>query len=517
MKNPDGIQQVILPIPDTPHVGVSTYGGQDPATGYLPINPQRPPKMVTAIPVSITTPDRVETRLGTLRFFDGLPDEATVQTLYDNLDFQRGVQAFLTALPAASGYGIRTGFRTFGPDNQTVLITESLLDSRTLLFVPNTETIYNLAWLDTKESPLVIEIPPNVLGFINDFWCRSVSDVGKPGPDRGEGGKYLLLPPGYTGAVPDGYFVLRSRTYGNTILFRSFSVNGDLRPAVENTKKHFRVYPLTRAANPPAMTFVDISGQYFNTIPASDVSMFEQVAHVVHEEPLDAIEPETRGLLAAIGIRKDKPFAPDAWMKGILTDAAAVGNATGRALGFSTRDRNAYFYPDSAWEMGWIGNDPEFSPGGVLDLDARARYFYLSWYASPAMTLKMVGIGSQYAIAERDAAGHYLDGCKTYRLHLPPNIPAKDFWSVLVYDPQTRSMLQTDQQFPSASSQREGLVVNGDTSVDVYFGPEPFPGKEANWIQTVPGKGWFVFLRLYGPLEPWFDKTWRPGEIELLP
>ena len=130
------------------------------------------------------------------------------------------------------------------------------------------------------------------------------------------------------------------------------------------------------------------------------------------------------------------------------------------------------------------------------------------------MVVKMAGIGSQYAVAERDARGRYLEGSKSYRLHLPPNIPAKDFWSVIVHDPQTRSMLQTDQQFPSISSQKQGLVVNADSSVDVYFGAEPPAGKEANWIQTLPGKGWFVALRLYGPLEPWFDKTWRPGEIE---
>jgi hypothetical protein len=470
----------------------------------------------TPIPPGIVTPDTVETRIGTLHFFDGFPDDATVQTVYDNLDFQRGVEAFLAALPAADMCALRAGIRAFGPDNQTALITESLLESRALIFVPNTETIYNTAWLDTKDGPLVIEVPPNVLGYINDFWSRYVVDVGRAGPDRGAGGKYLLLPPGYAGMVPNGYFVVRSRTYGNNIIFRGFIENGNLQPAVENTKKNFRVYPLIRAANPPAMNFVDYSRQYFNTIPAIDASYFELVAHVVQEEPLESVDPETRGLLAAIGIRKDTPFAPDERMKGILADAAAVGNATGRALVFSTRDRDAYYYPNSAWKMFWIGNNYEFSPGGVLDLDARALYFYCSWGVSPAMTVKMVGVGSQYAAATVDANGHPFDGSKKYRLHLPPNIPAKDFWSVLVYDPQTRSMLQTDQQFPSISSQKEGLFVNPDTSVDVYFGPEPLPGKEANWIQTVPGKGWFVFLRLYGPLESWFDKTWQPREIEPL-
>ena len=473
-------------------------------------------KMTTEIPASITTPDSVATRLGMLQFFDGFPDDATVQTVYDNLDFQRGVQAYLTALPAASMFATRAGFRTFGPDNQTVLIAESLLDSHTLGLTANTETVYNFDWLDTKDGPLVVEVPPRVLGMVNDAWGRFVTDVGNAGPDKGEGGKYLLLPPGYAGDVPDGYFVVRSRTHGHVMVFRGLIVDGDLRPAVENTKRSFQVYPLARAAGPPAMNFVNISGAAFTTVFASDASFFEQVAAVVREEPLEAADPETRGLLAAIGIRRDEPFAPDARMRGILADAAAVGNATARAIVFSTRERDAYYYPNSAWKMLWIGNDPAFSPGGVLDPDGRTLFFYCGLGVSPAMAVKMVGVGSQYAVADRDAAGRYLDGAKTYRLHLPPNIPAKDFWSVLVYDPQTRSMLQTDQQFPSTGSQKKGIVINPDTSVDVYFGPESPPGNEANWVQTIPGKGWWVALRLYGPLEPWFDKTWRPGEIEVV-
>jgi hypothetical protein len=474
------------------------------------------PKMATDIPASITTPDAVETRLGTLRFFDGFPDEATVQKVYDNLDFQRGVQAFLTALPAASLYETRAGYRTFGPDNQTVLIAESFLDSRSLYLVANTETVYLTVWADTKEGPLVIETPSDVLGLIDDFWCRYVTDIGRAGRDKGQGGKYLLLPPGYKGDVPEGYFVAQSPTYGNFVFLRGFIRNGDPGPTVENLKKNFRIYPLARAANPPAINFVNMSGQYFNCIPPNDASFFDEVNQVVQEEPLDAVDPETRGLLAAIGIRKDKPFAPDARMKGILADAAAVGNATARAIFFNTRDRDAYLYPGSEWKLGFIGNDAGFSPGGVLDPDARTYFYYVATGVTPAMMVKMIGIGSQYALTGRDATGQNLDGGKNYRLHLPPNIPAKDFWSVVVYDPQTRSLLQTDQQFPSINNQRKGVIINPDRSVDVYFGPEPPPGKEANWIQTIHGKGWWVGLRLYGPLEPWFDQSWRPGEIEMV-
>ncbi len=472
-------------------------------------------KMTTDIPPSITTPDSVETSLGMLRFFDGYPDAETSRKVYENLDFQRGVQVFLNNIPAASAYSCRTGIRTFGPDNQTVLIGEFLLDSRSLLLTGNTETIYSITWLSTKDGPLVIEMPAGVLGMIDDFWFRFVSDVGLPGPDKGQGGRYLLLPPGYNGNIPQGYFVIRSQTYGNFFFFRIFSVNGDVTKGIEDTKKTYRAYPLASAANPPTMNFVNFSGKYFNTIHSNDFSFFEEVNHVVQEEPLDAVDPENRGMLAAIGIQKGKSFSPDARMKRILIDAVAVGNATARSIVFSSRNPEAYYYPNSAWKMFFVGKNKDFSPEGVLDPDARSYYYYIGSGNSPSCFEKSVGHLSQYALADRDSNGQYLDGSMSYRLHLPGNIPANNFWSLLVYDPQTRSILQTDQQFSSISSLRKDIIINPDSSVDVYFGPKPPSGKEVNWIMTVPGKGWWLTLRLYGVLEPWFDKTWRPGEIEL--
>jgi len=472
-------------------------------------------KMTTDIPAGIITPDRVETRLGTLKFFDGFPDEATVQTVYDNLDFQRGVEAYLTYLPGAQAYALREGLRSVGVnDNQTVGIFETMMDAKSLVSAPNCESIYCFMWLDLKDGPLVLESPPNVLGFVNDFWFDYVGDVGKAGPDHGKGGKYLLLPPDFTGEVPDGYFVFRSATYGNLYFWRGFQVGGDPRPTVEAIKKFAKVYPLAQAKNPPPLKFINLSGQAFNAIAANDFTFFEDINQIVQEEPNSATNPDNLGLLAAIGILKGKPFSPDARMREILTEAVAVGNATARAILFKSRIKEYFYYPDSAWRTFFIGGSHEFLQDGVRLLDARTAWFYGGWGITPAMALKMVGVGSQYACALVDSEGKLLDGSKTYKVHLPPEIPAKDFWSLVVYDNQTRSWLQTDQQFPSISSNTKDMVINPDSSVDIWFGPTAPMGYEANWLQTIPGKGWLTMFRLYGPLQSWFDKTWRLGEIE---
>jgi hypothetical protein len=265
------------------------------------------------------------------------------------------------------------------------------------------------------------------------------------------------------------------------------------------------------------MKFINVSGQAFNTIHAYDFTFYEEINHVVQEEPNDALDPETLGVLASIGIEKGKPFAPDERMKKILTESVAVGNATARAILFKSRMKEAYFYRNSAWCTPFIGGSYQFlAQPGVRNLDARTMFFYYATGITPAMAMQMIGVGSQYAAAFVDSEGKPLDGSKTYKIHLPPHIPAENFWSFVVYDNQTRSELQTDEQFPSIGSQKKGIVINPDTSVDVYFGPTAPAGHEANWVQTVRGKGWNVLLRLYGPLRPWFDYTWKPGEFELV-
>jgi hypothetical protein len=497
-------------------LGLTAAQAQQPAAGGAPT-----PGFNNKIPPQVLTPDTVETRLGTLKFQDGVPTPETTQKVYDNLDFLRGVEVFLNLMPAASLEGLRLGHVEMNvtKSNQAIIL-DKLMDSNPLFLTGNTDTVYCSAILDLDtDGPTVVEIPPGSgPGTVNDAFFRFVVDMGAPGPDRGKGGKYLIVPADYKGELPkSGYFVAKSPSNVNWLILRGFLVDGKPDAASKMFREGVKIYPLSKAANPPKMQFVSGSKVPFNTIHANNFEFYKELDHVIQKEPVDFLDPELRGLAAAIGIHKGKPFAPDERMTKILTEAVAVGNATARAVSFRGRDPKAPYYPNSMWKNLFASADYQFledGGAGGRNLDTRTMFYYGYTVNTPAMIMKLVGKGSQYAVAFTDKSGNPFDGSKTYQLKIPANAPAKDFWSVVVYDTQTRSMLQTTQPFPSKNNKRDKLVANADGSVDLYFGPKAPAGKEANWIASVPNKGWFPVLRLYGALEPWFDQTWRPGEIE---
>jgi hypothetical protein len=481
---------------------------------------QGTPKYSADVPDWITTPDSVDTRIGTLKFHNGAPDEETVKKVYDQLDFSRGVEAFLKGIPAKSVRAACNGLETAGiKANQAFGITEGLMDARSLFLTPNTTTVYVFACLDLKDGPMVLQVPTGVLGPVDDAYFRWVMDVGLTGPDGGKGGQYLFVPPGYKGNLPlEGYFIAKPRTNTLLVFYRAFVKGGDIAGAVQHVKDGANIFPLyatSETGEPSKAEFVNTSGMKFNTISANTVRFYDELNEVVQNEPADFVDPEKVGLFASIGIKKGQPFAPDERMKGILADAVAVANATARTILFANRDARAKFYPDRQWFTAFIGGSYLFEDGAELLLDARTMFFYYATGITPAMAMAKVGSGSAYAVSVSDKDGNYLDGGKTYKITLPGPVPAKTFWSFVVYDNQTRSLLETDQKLAGVDSTSPDLKPNQDGSFTVWFGPKAPASREGNWVQTMPGKGWNVLLRLYGPLEPWFDKSWKPGDFEL--
>lgn len=504
---------------------------------------------------SLSAPDTIETRAGKLEFRDGVPTEETARKVRDTLDFTNALNVYNNSFRGASALGLVKGFEEIGAKPNDVVIFSELMDSSSLFLTANADTVYYMSGLDLSKGPVVVEQPPSGIGTINDMWFSWIVDIGAPGPDRGLGGKYLIVGPDYKGPLPEGgYFVAHSKTNYALYASRANLVAGDPKPAVENIKRNMKIYPyqpgafgssiaqaldgsVRIAGEPkiPEMRFIEASGRAFNTIPPSDERFFEMINQNVQNEPATSYDIELSGQLAAIGIVHGKPFKPDERMKKILADAAAVGQASGRALNwrFAVKHPEWAYYEGSHWgSMLWEGGaffetpPPLFEKGmfkplpptGARTLDSRTAFYYGYTLDSPGMIMRIPGVGSQYLMGFLSSDGKPFDGARTYKVVLPKGIPAEAFWSFTLYDNQTRSMLQTPQKYPRAGSQgypSPAAEAAADGSTTVYFGPsQPKGVARGNWIQTDPKKGWFTLLRLYSPLPSFFDKSWRPSEIE---
>ncbi|MFN4895290.1 MAG: DUF1254 domain-containing protein [Pseudomonadota bacterium] len=474
--------------------------------------------------------------LANASFTENRPGNEVAQILRDELLFQRATQTYLWALPLINTLGMKTGSEsTFGAGYNVLPIWKKRLDAKTLVTTPNSDVIYAMSYVDLgKDGPLVFEAPPMLQGILLDFWQRPIpvdggkfqGDVGLTGPDAGKGGKFLILPPGYAGDVPQGYFVYRSGTNNVFIFLRGFYQDPkNLRPAVALIEQA-KIYPLKGEATAKPMVFPDASGVPVNMLPTADGRAFDQLKDLVDSEGNNLAESDSLGMLAAIGIIKGQPFKPDARTREILDRAAKTAYKMSRVIGFEEvlNQGSLRVYQDRRW-INPLDNITPPGPhkaldlswknlsGGYLDLDARIWFFTNYYSVSPGMLSKIPGKGAAYMIAFTDGDGTPLSGGVNYRLNLPANIPAANFWSVTLYEAENASGLANGQPFPSLGS-RDNPVQNDDGSTDLYFGPQVFEGKHSNWLATVPGKGYFAVLRLYGPTEAAIKRSWKPGDFK---
>lgn len=448
------------------------------------------------------------------------PSTEEAQQLRDELFYQRAIHTYMTTLPALNTIGMRDGSEAaFGKGYYVLPIWKDRMDARTWVPTPNADVIYSMSYLDLKKTgPLVVATPPKVIGMFTDFFQRTITDVGAIGPDRARGGLYLLLPPGYQGHVPEGYFTFTSSTYNVFLFFRTVLVPGkdgpDTGPAVA-TAERTRIYPLWEVEkNIPAMQFPNASGKRVNMMYPTDFSYWEKLKKFVDYEPYNAITPELRGVLASIGIIKGKPFTPTDEQKNLLMKAVETAPKMILATRMANRrDGRDLYYKDRQYVRAWAGATAEYMQESYLDVDQRAGFFQYAYSSAPAMVMRTIGAGSKYPITGRDKDGELLNGSNSYKLHMPAGIPAKAFWAVTLYNVTDGTMPETPQLMPSTNGY-EKVSKNTDGSIDLYFGPEQPEGvAEKNWIQTIKGRDFMAVIRLYGADIEFFDQTWKPDDV----
>ncbi len=390
----------------------------------------------------------LHTRFGKLEFESGYPTDKTTQQLYEELDFQRAVQAYIWALPMASYGAMADEYKRLGTNDHTVLIADNSAEQQHLVLTANQDTIYMSGVLDLREGPIVMEMPGGLLGTLNNIWQQSLSDLGGPySPEQNHGGRFLVLPPDYQGPLPEmHYHVVRSDTNIVNFYLRALpKTRADFPALVEHMKK-YRQYKLSDITKPPETGFILMSGIKANFLTNEGFAYFEALERYIKDNPPRPQDMAMLGMLETLGIAHGKPFNPDAQMKRILTEAAETGRAMAKAIAWRPRIAKEllYIYPDKRhWENLFFGNvtfhEPEY-----MAIDQRAKFAFDAAGTAKSMSLSVPGVGSKYAMSYQDAKGNWLSGEHTYKMYMPEDVPANNFWSITLYDNETRSLIQND-------------------------------------------------------------------------
>ena len=447
------------------------------------------------------------------QFENGYPSRETAEKLYDEMDYQRATQAYLWALPAVGYKALYDAqSKTFGAANGDVVFYRDLKDKAGML-TPNITTLYAFSFWDlAKQGPMVVDVPAGLTaGGVMDIWQQPITDMGQTGPDKGSGGKYLILPPGSEPMTAAGYYVVQSPS--NQVWFGTRGLDPDKAVAEATVRKH-RIYSWNQRDKAPETKYLEVAGKDWQSAQPNTLEYWRLLAELYANEPVAPRDRMMFGMLKALGISPGQEFKPDARQARILTEAAKTGDLMARTIAYEKRFEGATVYPGKQWEYAvkfdLNQEDPEQTR---VQFDERASWFYEAIGMSAGMQGRIVGFGQVYLETSKDKDGNWLDGGKTYKMRVEPNPPVRQFWSITLYDNLTRGPLITDQGAADLSSRKPDLVTNADGSVDVYFGPER-PDGATNWIKTTAGKGWFPYFRFYAATEPYFDKSWQLNDIE---
>jgi len=440
-----------------------------------------------------------------------MADELARRPLY-----RRAIEAAHWGMPAVNFQLMVREMRRVGGDYNQIVYWSKLLDWKNQTLTPNPDVIYLMPFFNTESGPIVLEVPPADDGVFNgsvmDYWQAAIEDIGPGGVDKGKGGKYLILPPGFEEQVPDGYIPMPSKTYRGYALIRSVLKSGsseDFAKALAYAKR-LRIYPLAQASSPPDTRFVDASGVVFDSTIPYDLRFFTVLDEIVQAEPWLERDKAMIDMLKTIGIERGKPFEPDERTKLVLGDAMLEAKSDL----YASYEMFARYYEDERW---FVPMTEEMHQSIVKDwnvpdsypVDARAVTYSLAFFSA-----KHLGKAQFYLMTGHDRDGEELEGAASYRLHVPANAPVTQYWSMTVYDRFTHAFIR-DARWVGRSSQTPGLKQNNDGSVDIYFGPTPPPAGESNWIPIERNCQLFeVLARFYGPQQPLYDKTWKLPDLE---
>ena len=456
----------------------------------------------------------VMTRIGELEFDLGVPTPDTVTKLYDAMDFQRAVLCYLWAAPIVGMQSVKVALAdNGGAGSSDPVLIEGYRDVSTMLG-SNVTTPYVLAWLDLAAGPMVLDYPAGATGgALIDWWDRPIADTGGAGIDKGRGAIIVVVGPGQEAPsdVPADAHLLWSRT-SNVLLFCRL-LESD-RAQIERVASALRIYRFGQDGSATRLLRFRREGALTSMAHPRGLAYWECLAAAVHDEPIEDRDRFFAAMLKPLGIEPGRPFRPDARQAALLAEAAFVGEATAKASSWFKRFPGIRYRDDVHWEY--------FIPPGYATqqdtadgtrFEERTTFFYEVMGASNSVMTTTPGVGSAYLAVYHDKDGRAFDGAKAYRLRIPPNPPAKLFWSVTLYDIETRGLIQNAQQMADRSS-RHDLRRNADGSVDLVFAPVAPEGLEANWIPTAPGRAWYAYLRLFGPLDSYFDRSWPLPDIE---